>query len=181
MKGSLLAREGLFEAREQRGATAVEFALVAVLLFTLLFGIIEFGLVGNDFLAVRFGSQEAARQAAVGTTGSDGSCSLSGPATGAGSSTRQLLCLTKERVGLGSEDVRVNLVFGTGGYAEQSRLAVCVQTPMRSRSGLFTPLFGDRVLRSRAEARIEDLASPALQAVAETPPPGGDWSWCNID
>jgi hypothetical protein len=138
-------------------------------------------LVGNDFLAVRFGSQEAARQAAVGTTGSDGSCSLSGSASGAGSSTKQLLCLTKKRVGLGSSDVLVKLIFGSGGYAEESRLAVCVQTPMRSRSGFFAPLFGDRVLRSRTEVRIEELASPELEAVAETPPPGGDWSWCSVD
>lgn len=52
--------------RGQAGAAAVEFALVSVLLFTLLFGMIQYSLY---FWSVQSGAQaarEAARQAAVG-------------------------------------------------------------------------------------------------------------------
>lgn len=63
MPGQLYRRR----ARErQSGAAAVEFALVSMLLFTLLFGIIQYGFY---FWAKQAGSaavREAARQAAVG-------------------------------------------------------------------------------------------------------------------
>lgn len=48
-----------------RGASMVEFALVAPLLFLLLFGIIEFGVIMYDQVALRNASREGARQAAL--------------------------------------------------------------------------------------------------------------------
>ncbi len=49
----------------QRGAALVEFALVGPVLMVLLFGVIEFSWVFNQFLDVRHGSREAARLVAV--------------------------------------------------------------------------------------------------------------------
>ena len=52
--------------RQDRGAAAVEFALISVILFTLIFGTVQYGLY---FWSLQSGSQaarEAARQAAVG-------------------------------------------------------------------------------------------------------------------
>lgn len=51
--------------RDQRGAVAVEFGLLAVLLFTLLFGIIQFGLWFWSWQTGAHAAREAARVAAV--------------------------------------------------------------------------------------------------------------------
>jgi len=45
----------------------VEFAIVAVLLFTLVFGIIEFGMLIKDYLAINHAAREGARSAALGS------------------------------------------------------------------------------------------------------------------
>jgi Flp pilus assembly protein TadG len=50
----------------QRGAALVEFALISSLLFLLLFGIIEVGLILGDQSEVGQAAREAARSAAVG-------------------------------------------------------------------------------------------------------------------
>ena len=52
----------------QRGAALVEFALISSLLFLLLFGIIEVGLILGDQTQVGQAAREAARSAAVGST-----------------------------------------------------------------------------------------------------------------
>lgn len=51
--------------RRERGAAAVEFGLVALLLFTLLFGIIQFGFWFWAWQAAGHAAREAAREAAV--------------------------------------------------------------------------------------------------------------------
>jgi Flp pilus assembly protein TadG len=51
--------------RSQRGAAAVEFALIAPLLFMLVFGIIEFGFGFHAWDSTQNASREAARVAAV--------------------------------------------------------------------------------------------------------------------
>lgn len=51
--------------RNKRGAALVEFAIVVLLLFTLLFGIIEFGLIIKDYLTVSQGAREGARCASL--------------------------------------------------------------------------------------------------------------------
>ncbi len=50
---------------QQRGAAAVEFAIIAMLLFTLLFGIIEFGRLFYVFNTVQEVTRRAAREAVV--------------------------------------------------------------------------------------------------------------------
>lgn len=59
-RGHVLARE-----RGQRGAVAVEFGILALLLFTLLFGIIQFGLWFWSWQTGAHAAREAARVAAV--------------------------------------------------------------------------------------------------------------------
>ena len=60
MRGRALARVRQAR-RDESGAALVEFSIVAVLLFTLLFGIIEFGLAFRDRLTMANASQSAAR------------------------------------------------------------------------------------------------------------------------
>jgi Flp pilus assembly protein TadG len=52
--------------RDDRGAAAVEFAIIAPVLILLLFGIVEYGLVFNAQLQVTGAAREAARTMAVG-------------------------------------------------------------------------------------------------------------------
>ncbi|MDH3730541.1 MAG: pilus assembly protein [Acidimicrobiia bacterium] len=51
--------------RKDDGAALVEFALVATVLFTLLFGIIEFGLAFRDWLSITSSTREGARVASA--------------------------------------------------------------------------------------------------------------------
>jgi uncharacterized membrane protein len=53
-------------SRDDQGAAAVEFALVSVLLFTLLFGIIQYGFLFFQYQAAAATAHQAARQAAEG-------------------------------------------------------------------------------------------------------------------
>ena len=54
--------------RGQRGAAAVEFAIIGSLLFILIFGIIEFGVAFMQLQTVRGAVREGARASAVGAT-----------------------------------------------------------------------------------------------------------------
>lgn len=53
--------------RNKRGAAMVEMAIVVTLLLLLVFGIIDFGLMLKDYLALSQAAREGARSAAVGT------------------------------------------------------------------------------------------------------------------
>src|SRR5689334_15249863 len=57
-----------------RGAAAVEFALVVPVLLMILFGIIDYGLLFNNSLSVKQGVREAARQGVVANYGN--ACSM---------------------------------------------------------------------------------------------------------
>jgi len=50
---------------DNKGAAMVEFAIVALLLVTLVFGIIEFGLLIKDYLTLSQAAREGARSAAL--------------------------------------------------------------------------------------------------------------------
>ncbi|MBN2841367.1 MAG: pilus assembly protein [Coriobacteriia bacterium] len=61
---------GLFIARHRDdGAAAVEFALVAMLFFTLLFGAIQFGYTFFEYVSVAHAAREGVRWAALGASG----------------------------------------------------------------------------------------------------------------
>ena len=57
--------------KDQTGAAAVEFALIASVLFVLVFGIIEFGRIFNELEVMNSAAREGARAAAVRGTFSD--------------------------------------------------------------------------------------------------------------
>ena len=50
----------------EKGASAVEFAIILPILVLLVFGIIQFGLVFNKYIAITHAAREGARLAAVG-------------------------------------------------------------------------------------------------------------------
>ena len=57
--------------KNESGQTLVEFALIASLLFLILFGIIEFGRIFHAYLVVTSAAREGARKAAITGTAAD--------------------------------------------------------------------------------------------------------------
>lgn len=53
--------------RNNRGSSLVEFAIVCLLLFTVVFGIIEFGMLMKNYLTLNQAVREGARSAALGS------------------------------------------------------------------------------------------------------------------
>lgn len=170
----------------------VEFALVAPILFALVFGVIDFGLVLSDDIGLKQGVREAARQGSVAQFGSRTSCSasLGGSAT---TEMQKLVCLTKARSDMPDSQVRVAIRFATAdGSAVSSdaypagegsppvgnALLVCATAPMQSRTGFYGPIMSGRHMRSKVVMRIEVAAGTEQRPVQEVDPSGDGWSWC---
>ena len=58
-----IKRSGII--KNERGASAVEFALILPILVILVFGIIEFGIAYNNYISITHAAREGARLAAV--------------------------------------------------------------------------------------------------------------------
>jgi Flp pilus assembly protein TadG len=169
------ARRPRAGARRERGAALVEFAIVFPLLFLLVSGMIDFGMLFVNLNSARQGVREGARQGVVANFGGSSTCTL----TGAGSldlETKELMCLTKARIGLTAADTRVKVAF-VGTNSVGNSLLVCAQYPRTSMTGVFAPLLNGSVMTSKVEMRIEKV-DLALTAGEETALSGTTWSWC---
>lgn len=114
----------------EKGSSSVEFALILPVLILILFGIIQFGFVFNNYLAVTHAAREGARLAAVGLYSE---------------------AVVRERAY--PVDPTAILVS----YPNGENHGEPVQVTVRADSPLFIPLFGSQTipLESRAEMRIE--------------------------
>jgi Flp pilus assembly protein TadG len=156
-----------------RGAALVEFALVFPVLFMLLAGMIDFGMVFSNLNSTRQGVREGARQAVVADFGTDTACPIVGVTPAA--TTTKLMCLTKGRIGLREQDTRVKVAFSNTNEVGGGIL-VCAMYPMSSVTGTFAPVLNGRVVTTKVEMRIEKV-DETLTPAAETAL-NGDWSWC---
>jgi Flp pilus assembly protein TadG len=81
--------------RERTGTAAIEFALVAPLLFLLFFGIVQFGIVLNNYMMLTTATQSAARQFALSRgAGSSTLCTAAKSQVSASASSLTLASLT---------------------------------------------------------------------------------------
>jgi hypothetical protein len=153
----------------ERGAVLVEFAIVSVILFTMLFGIIEFGSAFNDYQSLRQAVREGARSAVVGAT-SPG-CT--------GTATAKAECAVRD----GEPTIRVHFVYVDNavsatdptGFASDS-VKVCATRLVAPITGFF-PLLNNKPLRSEITMRAE-RDGLGLTTGSDVDPSGANWSWC---
>lgn len=150
------------ERQRERGAALVEFAIVVPLFLLLVFGIIEFGVIYNDLLAVRSGAREGARLGVVNAVDNAPSCKINGtlvtpPAnpTTTTDATNALVCKTKDRVGLGSAKVKVRVIVT--GPAIGENLKVCTSFALDDVDGLMVPFVSSSRLTSSTTMRLEQV------------------------
>ena len=170
----------------RRGAALVEAAIALPLLFLILFGIIDFGSLFNDYLSVRQGTREAARQAAVATnpTSPGGgawnstNCTVTSNIT-IGTDGYDLICYAKDRLGLNEANTRVSVEFTPQSsaplYAAGQGVVVCTQYPASSLTGFLSSIMSGYALTSKVEIRIEQSSTTFTSPVQETPLPGTSW------
>jgi Flp pilus assembly protein TadG len=156
--------------RDERGAALVEFALVLVLVAMLLFGIIEFGITYNDYIAIRQGTREGARLAVVDDVNNAPPCNINGttitpptkPST-AFDATNAVVCKTKDRIGLDASKTKVKIVVA--GTSVGANVTVCASYPLTSVTGLLAPFLNGRTLVSTVVMRLEQ--PPAFDSYTE--------------
>ncbi len=85
--------------------------MVAPVLFLLLFGIIDFGMVYSRQLSVRSSTREATRQAVIGQFGGDSSCTMVGLSPSSNDPLKEIICSVKADLPIEAADVRVRVQF----------------------------------------------------------------------
>lgn len=165
---------GMPRGMKSEDGSAVEMALVLPVLVLVLAGILDFGLVFSDLMALKQGVGAGVRQGVVAQAGSSSSCSITG-AAGAAADTKKLMCLTKSMVGLEEAETRTKILF-PGSKLKGGSLVVCAQTPLESATSIFDPILSG-ALKARVHMRIEQDLS-AFGTSSETALAGSDWSWC---
>jgi Flp pilus assembly protein TadG len=158
----------LHRRRDSEGAAAVEFALVAPILFLVLFGILQYGLYFFDAHGTRTGVREAARLGVVKTISACG---------GATDDLAKLNCTTEDLIDAITGPVAVK-VHAPGGWDKAKPLVVCAMVQSDGAIGLL-PMPNDGLITSKTQMSIE-VATPAPTALVaeDSPLAGADWSWC---
>jgi Flp pilus assembly pilin Flp len=152
--------------RLERGAAAVEFALISLILMPLALGIVAYGLWFNDSLNVRQGVREGARAGVVKNFSATG-CT--------GHDMAVLACKTKRQIGAVTGDSYVKISTPEG-WTKAGPLVVCAM--VKSNVGI-APLPNHGVIQSRTEMAIEITDSlPNALSYTDTVPAGLSWSWC---
>jgi Flp pilus assembly protein TadG len=161
-------------AEPDRGAAAVEFALVVPVLLLILFGIIDYGLLFGNSLSVKQGVREAARQGVVTNYGS--ACTMSW-STAPSANMQKLGCTVVDRTGAltGTPYVKIKL---PDGWTKGKSLIVCEMVKTSGLTGL-TPMPSGGIVTSKVEMSIETATTGQVESGGEqTPPSGASWSWC---
>jgi Flp pilus assembly protein TadG len=160
--------------QRDRGAAAVEFALVVPVLLMILFGIVDYGLFFNNSLSVKQGVREAARQGVVANYGS--SCSMTWSALPS-ANMQKLGCTVMDRTSAvtGTSYVKVRL---PDGWTKGKSLIVCEMVKTSGVTGL-TPLPSSGIVTSKVEMSIRRATFGQGETGGEqAPPSGASWSWC---
>ncbi len=165
--------EGRRSARRENGAAVVEFALVSSLLFTVVIGILQYGLYFNDALGTRNGVREAARQAIVQNFSGDNAAG----AACTGDDMAKLTCLTKGQIDPLTGPVYVK-VIAPATWDRSNGLTVCAMVDSDGAVGLL-PMPNGGWIMSKTKMSIEKAdTTPSGTPAPDALPAGRSWSWC---
>ena len=168
---------GWRSSEREAGAAAVEFALVSTILFPLILGMVQYGLLFNDYLQVRQGARTAARVAVV---KNPITCT---PAT---SYADQVACYAKAQIAPVSGRTAVKVIVPTA-WAVGEPLTVCAVTKSAAKNVGIMPVPNSGYVRAITQMSIEQGPAPsgtfpAYASDFATPsndPSGDSWSWCS--
>jgi Flp pilus assembly protein TadG len=152
-----------------RGAAAVEFALVVPVLLLLVMGILDYGRFFFDSVSLRQGAREAARQAVVQVYAA--SCTT-------GTVGDKIACSAKAAsdVTIGTPVVRIPTLASD--WAQGKQVLVCMQSKEQGTG--FVPLPANGILRTKTYMSIEEgtlVGDPSY--TTDSAPAGSDWTWCS--
>ena len=179
--------------RSESGAVLVEAALVIPILLLFVFGTIDFGWTFNEYLSVRQGVREAAREVVIttlpqpgtGTWASNGCVLATGnnvpspqTAANAGIDFNDMICYAKSRIGLGmGASTRVSIAWDTTtGWTPSTTntaidsVVVCAQYQVNSLTGAFGAILNHYIVTSQTEIRIEVASPDIVGAIGLTSP-----------
>jgi hypothetical protein len=153
----------------ESGAAAVEFALVSVVLVPLLMGIMQYGLLFNDYLQVRQGVRQGARQGVV---------QLPATCGGASNLGAKIKCSTKDQISPVTGAVAVRVVTPTS-WTKGQPLLVCAVVHSAAQGGLI-PMPNDAYVKAKTQMSIEtSLPAGTGFPSSDVDPTGSNWSWCS--
>jgi Flp pilus assembly protein TadG len=132
--------------RDDRGVALVEFAIIAPLIFLLLFGIIEFGWTFYQLNDVRQSARETSRLAAVNYRTS---------AVSGSTQTQQIV----DEVCARMEEGDVEIIITKSGSAVGDAVTVTVQREYEALTGFLTSFYNPSSINSTVETRLEQKAS----------------------
>lgn len=122
---------------QQRGATAVEFALILPLLLSMLLGVIDFGMAFGQSLSMQGAAREGARQ---------------------GVTQGNVIASTNQaKGGLDQSQLQVKFAVDTSGGAP-GLMVVCVRYPQSSPTGFFSWAL-DGYFESKSVMKMESTAT----------------------
>lgn len=147
----------LFRRDREKGASAVEFAIVVPLLLTLVFGIMEAGWMFSQQVEVRNAAREGARLAVVDF--------------GSATAIRDETC---SRAVLSADRASVYLAHNNAGTDDESAI-VTVRQNYAPLTG-FLPMFNNITITSTAEMRVEREVN--WSNLADGGSPGADAGAC---
>lgn len=170
----------------ERGAAAVEFALVLPVLLLLIFGTIDYGMFFFDSIGMRQGAREAARSAVVLRV--DTSCgstvSYDNIACTARTGSNNILGRSAGTVsGGGPSQVKVYMKIQQSGsnpspptWVQGNQFVLCTMISEKAATG-FVPFPSNGIMTSKVVMSIESgTSAPTGSLVTDTAPVGGDWS-----
>lgn len=133
----------------------MEFAISAVLLFSLLFGVIEFGLLYNSLIELRSTAREGGRLAVV-----DNGCAYSACTTTADQQRDSLIQSIQGKLAGTARPANVSIsVYTPSGKTVGSDVIICLNYTYTSMTGLFQPFLNNKILRAKADMRLEQPAT----------------------
>ena len=153
-----------------RGAAAVEFALVVPLLLLLVMGILDYGRFFFDSVSLRQGAREGARQAVVQRYGA--SCTT-------GTVGAKIACSAKAASDITIGTPVVRIPTQAADWAQGKQLLVCMQSKEQGTG--FVPLPAGGIIKTKTYMSIEKgtlVGDPSYTSDPAQTLATSDWSWC---